>query len=93
MTHQKSTLLFYHIILQHPIYQMFYHSIQYIKIIYNQTQQQQRQRNEKRNERERREKVKKNEREMNKKLFFFFFSILVCTVPKWNRTVHMWQKL
>ena len=50
---------------------MFYHSILYIKIIYNQTQQQQQQRNEKRNERERREKVKKNEREMNKKLFFF----------------------
>ena len=55
---------------------MFYHSIQYIKIIYNQTQQQQRQRNEKRNERERREKVKKNEREMNKKLFFFFLAFL-----------------
>ena len=52
---------------------MFYHSIQYIKIIYNQTQQQQRQRNEKRNERERREKVKKDEREMNKKLFFLAF--------------------
>ena len=27
------TLLFYHIILQHPIYQMFYNSILYIKII------------------------------------------------------------
>ena len=39
-----------------------------------------------------REKVKKDEREMNKKLFFFF-SILVRTVPKWNSTVHMWQKL
>ena len=34
LTHQKPTLLFYHIILQHPIYQMFYHSILYIKIIY-----------------------------------------------------------
>ena len=86
MTHQKSTLLFYHIILQHPIYLMFYHSIQYINIIYNQTQQQQRQRNEKRNERERREKVKKNEREMNKKLFFFFF-LAFLSVPFQNGTV------
>ena len=34
LTHQKPTLLFYHIILQHPIYQMFYHSIIYIKIIF-----------------------------------------------------------
>ena len=34
LTHQKYTLLFYHIILQYPIYQMFYHSILYIKIIY-----------------------------------------------------------
>ena len=31
---QKPTLLFYHIILQHPIYQMFYNSILYIKIIF-----------------------------------------------------------
>ena len=42
-------------------------------------------------ERERREKVKKDEREMNKKLLFF--SILVSTVPKWNNTIHMRQKL
>ena len=41
-------------------------------------------------EREERKK-KKDEREMNKKLIFF--SILVRTVPKWNGTVHMWQKL
>ena len=34
LTHQKPTLLFYHIILQHSIYQIFYHSILYIKIIY-----------------------------------------------------------
>ena len=33
LTHQKPTLLFYHIILQHHIYQMFYRSILYIKII------------------------------------------------------------
>ena len=40
---------------------------------------------------ERREKVKKDEREINKKLFFF--SVLVNSVPKWNNTIHMWQKL
>ena len=34
LTHQKSTLLFYHIILQHLIYQMFYYSILYIKMIF-----------------------------------------------------------
>ena len=34
LTHQKPTLLFYHIILQYLIYQMFYHSILYIKIIF-----------------------------------------------------------
>ena len=34
LTRQKPTLLFYHIILQHLIYQMFYHSILYIKIIF-----------------------------------------------------------
>ena len=34
LTHQKPSLLFYHIILQHLIYQMFYHSILYIKIIF-----------------------------------------------------------
>ena len=34
LTHQKPTLLFYHIILQHHIYQMFYRSILYIKIIF-----------------------------------------------------------
>ena len=37
---------------------------------------------------EREERVKKDKREMNKKLFFL--SVLVCTVPKWNGTVHMW---
>ena len=34
LPHQMLTLLFYHIILQHPIYQMFYNSILYIKIIF-----------------------------------------------------------
>ena len=34
LPHQRLTLLFYHIILQHPIDQVFYHSILYIKIIY-----------------------------------------------------------
>ena len=34
LPHQIPTLLFYHIILQHPIYQMFYHSIIYIKIVH-----------------------------------------------------------
>ena len=34
LTHQKPTLLIYHIILQYLIYQMFYHSILYIKIIF-----------------------------------------------------------
>ena len=33
LPHQRPTLLFYHIILQHLIYQIFYHSILYIKII------------------------------------------------------------
>ena len=33
MIHQKSTLLFYHIILQYLIHQIFYHSIIYIKTI------------------------------------------------------------
>ena len=32
--YQKPTLLFYNIILQYLIYQMFYHSILYIKIIF-----------------------------------------------------------
>ena len=32
--YQKSTLLFYNIILQYLIYQMFYHSILYIKITF-----------------------------------------------------------
>ena len=34
LTYQKLTLLFYYIILQYRIYQMFYHSILYIKIIF-----------------------------------------------------------
>ena len=34
LTHQKPTLLFYHIILQYPIYYIFYPSILHIKIIY-----------------------------------------------------------
>ena len=34
LTHQKPTLLFYHIILQYTIYQMFYSFILNIKIIY-----------------------------------------------------------
>ena len=34
LQHQRLTLLFYHIILQHLIYQMFYHTILYIKIIF-----------------------------------------------------------
>ena len=34
LSHQMPTLLFYHIILQHLIYQMFYNSILYIKIIF-----------------------------------------------------------
>ena len=34
LTHQKSTLLFYRIILQYFIYKMFYYSILYIKIIF-----------------------------------------------------------
>ena len=34
LTYQKFALLFYHIILQYLIYQMFYHSILYIKIIF-----------------------------------------------------------
>ena len=34
LTHQKSTLLFYYTILQYLIYQIFYHSILYIKIIF-----------------------------------------------------------
>ena len=34
LTHQKSTLSFQHIILQYSIYQMFYLSILYIKIIF-----------------------------------------------------------
>ena len=34
LTHQKSTLSFQHIILQYSIYQMFYPSILYIKIIF-----------------------------------------------------------
>ena len=32
-THQKPTLLFYHIIIQYLIYQVFYHSILYIYIL------------------------------------------------------------
>ena len=35
LPHQTPTLLFYHIILQHRIYQMFYPSILYIKIIFS----------------------------------------------------------
>ena len=34
LPHQMPTLLFYNIILQHLIYQMFYNSILYIKIIF-----------------------------------------------------------
>ena len=34
LPHQMLTLLFYHIILQYLIYQMFYNSILYIKIIF-----------------------------------------------------------
>ena len=34
LPHQMPILLFYHIILQHLIYQMFYNSILYIKIIF-----------------------------------------------------------
>ena len=34
LTHKKPTLSFQHIILQHTIYQMFYTSVLYIKIIF-----------------------------------------------------------